>query len=64
MVNVIVFGQDQTNTVGIIQSLGLAGYKSLALLYGPKTGFVKSSRFCRGIISASDEQACIEKLLS
>lgn len=42
MKKVIVFGNDHTNSVGVIQSLGKAGYRSIGLVYGFKNDFVKS----------------------
>ena len=39
----VVFGNDHTNSVGVIQSLGKAGYKSIGLLFGGKSDFVISS---------------------
>lgn len=60
MNKVIVFGNDHTNSVGVIQSLGLAGFKSVALLFGRKTGYVVSSKFTDRIIVAKDAQSCIE----
>ena len=63
MKKVIVFGNDHTNSVGVIQSLGKAGYKSVGLLYGAKTDLVISSIYTSQIITARDPQACIDKLL-
>ncbi len=63
MNKVIVFGNDHTNNVGVIQSLGLAGIRSVGLLFGGKTDFVISSKFTDKIITAKDPQACVEKLL-
>ena len=63
MKKVIVFGNDHTNSVGVIQSLGKAGYKSIGLLYGVKTDLVISSKYTSSIITARDPQACIDKLL-
>lgn len=60
---VIVFGNDHTNSVGVIQSLGKAGYSSIGLLYGIKTDLVKSSKYTNCIISAANPQACIDRLL-
>lgn len=60
---IIVFGNDHTNTVGVIQSLGIAGYRSIGLLFGNKTGYVKSSKYTDAIITAKDAQTCIDKLL-
>ena len=61
---VIVFGNDHTNSVGVIQSLGKAGYKSIGLLFGNKSGLVASSKYTIEIITAVDAQSCIEKLLN
>lgn len=63
MKKVIVFGNDHTNSVGVIQSLGKAGYKSVGLLYGAKTDLVISSNYTSHVITARDPQACIDKLL-
>lgn len=63
MNSVIVFGNDHTNNVGVIQSLGLAGIRSVGLLFGTKTGFVTNSRYVDKVITAKDPQGCIEKLL-
>lgn len=60
---VIVFGNDHTNSVGVIQSLGKAGYKSIGLLFGTKSGFVSSSKYTIGVIAANNAQTCIDKLL-
>jgi len=60
---VIVFGNDHTNSVGVIQSLGKAGYNSIGLLFGNKSGFVSSSKYTIEIITAKDAQTCIDKLL-
>lgn len=59
----IVFGNDHTNSVGVIQSLGKAGYRSIGLVYGFKNDFVKSSNYVDYVISAKDAQECIEKLI-
>lgn len=61
--HIIVFGNDHTNTVGVIQSLGLAGYHSIGLLYGNKTGYVKCSKYVDRVITAKDAQSCIDSLL-
>ena len=60
----VVFGNDHTNSVGVIQSLGKAGYKSIGLLFGGKSDFVISSKYTSGIITAKDPQACIDKLFA
>lgn len=61
--DVIVFGNDHTNSVGVIQSLGQAGYKSIGLLFGDRSNFVSSSKYTKGVITAKGAQECIEKLL-
>ena len=63
MKKVIVFGNDHTNSVGVIQSLGKAGYESVGLLFGAKTDLVISSIYTSYIITAQDPQACVDKLL-
>ena len=63
MNKVIVFGNDHTNSVGIIQSLGRVGYKAIGLLFGDKTGFVKASKYTTEIISGREPQTCVDKLL-
>lgn len=63
MRRVIVFGNDHTNSVGIIQSLGRVGYKAVGLLFGDKTGYVKASKYTERIIVGRDPQTCIDKLL-
>ena len=60
---VIVFGNDHTNSVGVIQSLGLAGYSSIGLLFGDRTGYVLASKYTQRVISGSDPQTCIDELL-
>ena len=43
--------------------MGVVGYECIALVFGLKTGYVKSSKFTQEVISASSAQECIEKLL-
>lgn len=64
MKKVIVFGNDHTNSVGIIQSLGKVGFKSIALVWGINRGLVKLSKYTDKVISARDPQSCIDKLLN
>lgn len=63
MKEVIVFGNDHTNNVGVIQSLGIAGIRSVGLLFGSRTNLVVGSRFTNKIITAKDPQTCVDKLL-
>lgn len=61
---VIVFGNDHTNSVGVIQSLGKVGYRSIGLVYGFKNDFVKNSKYVDCVISAKDAQDCVDKLIN
>ena len=61
---VIVFGNDHTNCVGVVQSLSKAGFHSIGLLFGEETGLVKSSRYVERIITGGTPQKCIDNLLS
>lgn len=64
MKTAIVFGNDHTNSVGVIQSLGKAGYRSIGLVYGFKNDFVKNSRYVDCVITAKCAQKCIDKLIN
>ena len=64
MKQVIIFGNDHTNSIGLIHSMGIVGYECIALVFGLKTGFVKTSKFTKKVISASSAQDCIDNLLS
>lgn len=59
-----MYGNDHTNTVGVIQSLGKVGYRSIGLLFGNKSNIVISSRYVEKIITAPSPQECIERLLT
>lgn len=60
---VVVFGNDHTNTIGVIQSLGGRDFEIIALLFGDITGIVKSSKYVEKMISACDADACVGLLL-
>ena len=64
MSRIIVFGNDHTNTVGVIQSVARGGFEVDALLFGDITGFVKSSKFVRNIYASLDAESCVLKLLT
>ena len=59
---VYVFGNDHSNTVSVIQSLGRAGYYVTAILFGKRTGMVKSSRYTKDIISGNSAEDCIKRI--
>lgn len=60
---VVVFGNDHTNTVGVTQSLGVAGYYVINLLFGNRSDYVKSSRYSKFILWGENENDSIDKLL-
>ena len=63
MKEVIVLGNDHTNSLGIIQCLGKVGYHMIAFMWGNKTGLVQSSRYTKEIYSASSIQGCIDLMI-
>lgn len=58
----VVLGNDHTNSVGVIQTLGLAGYDVYAFVWGRNNGFVKSCHFTKGIVSGKNAEVCVLKL--
>lgn len=64
MKQVIVFGNDHTNTVGIVQALSEFFCSKIdTLLFGEITGYVRASNFTSRIFSACDASSCISLLL-
>ena len=63
MKKVIVLGNDHTNSLGIIQSLGKEGYYLIAFVWGVKTDMLRSSRYLKEIHSGNNIDACITKIL-
>lgn len=59
----IVFGSDCTNSLGIVQCLGMEGINVSALIFGTKTGLVESSRFARKVFYEEELERCIDVLL-
>ena len=64
MERVIVLGHDHTNTLGVIQAMGLDGYYVIACVWGKKTGLVASSRFTKEIITGSSPNECVDLLIT
>ena len=62
MKKVIVLGNDHTNSLGIIQSLGKEGYYMIAFVWGVKTDMLKSSRYLKEIYSGKNIDACVAKI--
>lgn len=59
----IVFGNDHKNPLGVVQSLGQAGVKSIAVCWGPHTGTLESSKYCKKIYFGKTAEDCIPILL-
>lgn len=62
MNNIVVLGNDHTNTLGLIQSLGGLGYSVYAAVWGLKTGIVKSSKYLKDLITGSSPENCIQAI--
>lgn len=60
----IVLGNDHTNSLGVVQSLGLEGFYVIAFVWGLKTGLLLSSRFTKELHSAANAQGCIDSMLN
>lgn len=60
---VVVFGNDHTNSLGVVQSLGIDGFHVVAFVWGVKTGLLRSSRYTKNLFFAEDAQGCIDKML-
>lgn len=59
----IVLGNDHTNTLGVVQCLGIEGYVTDAYLWGNRTGLVSSSKYINNVFHCDNPQDCIEQLL-
>lgn len=62
MNNIVVLGNDHTNTLGLIQSLGGLGYSIYAAVWGLKTGIVKSSKYLEELITGNSPGNCIQAI--
>jgi len=60
---IIILGNDHTNTLGLVQTLGRDGYYVIAVVWGAKRGYVKNSRYCRECYSSHTPQDCVELIL-
>lgn len=56
---VIVFGNDHTNTTGIVQCLGREGFNVSVAVWGLKNGIVSSSNYVDQFLSAASPDECI-----
>ncbi|MGM9814788.1 MAG: ATP-grasp domain-containing protein [Candidatus Aphodosoma sp.] len=63
MNRVIILGNDHTNSLGLVQTLGKSGFQVYAYVWGTKTGFVASSKYATKVIGAQSIQGCIDLML-
>lgn len=64
MRKVIILGNDHTNTLGIVQTLGREGFETASYVWGVITNLVKSSRYATEVYSARDCAACVERIIN
>lgn len=62
MKKVIVLGNDHTNSLGIIQSLGKEGYYMIAFVWGVKTDMLRCSRYLKEIHTGKNIEECVAKI--
>lgn len=63
MTKIIILGNDHTNTLGLVQTLGREGYYMIACMWGIKTNLVESSKYCNEIYTGKTPQDCIERII-
>lgn len=59
----IVLGNDHTNSIGLIHSLGRCGVYTIVVVWGRKTGMVPSSKYVSEFYSAATPQACMDLII-
>lgn len=60
---VIILGNDHTNSLGVVQSLGSVGYYTIIFVWGSKSGLIKSSKYAKEVYGSKDVQACIDLMI-
>ena len=60
---VVVLGNDHTNSLGIVQSMGKAGYEVLPFVWGVKSGMLRHSRYVKQLYTAKNAQACVDLMI-
>lgn len=62
---IIILGNDHSNTLGLIQSIGKSGYNVYAAVWGVKTGLCIASKYLkrRNLIGGGNADDCIYKLV-
>jgi len=59
----IILGNDHTNSIGLIHSLGRNGVYTIAVVWGRKTGIVIASNYVSEFYSASTPQDCMQLII-
>ncbi len=59
----IILGNDHTNSLGIAQCMGRAGYEIVSFVWGVKSGLLRHSRYVKQIYSANSAKGCVEMML-
>lgn len=59
----IILGNDHTNSIGLIHSLGRCGIYTIVVVWGRKTGMVPSSRFVSEFYHAASPEACMDLII-
>jgi predicted ATP-grasp superfamily ATP-dependent carboligase len=59
----IILGNDHTNSIGLIHSLGRCGVYTIVVVWGRKTGMVPASKYVSEFYSAASPQACMDLII-
>lgn len=60
---VVILGNDHTNTLGLVQSMGPVGFQTFVYAWGVRTGIVKSSKYLTRFTGLKDVEACIQAIV-
>ena len=63
MKKVIVLGNDHTNSLGVVQTLGESGYDVYPFVWGEKTGLLASSIFSKKVYGCHSIEDCINQMI-
>lgn len=59
----IILGNDHTNSIGLIHSLGRCGVYTIVVVWGRKTGMVPASKYVSEFYGAATPQACLDLIV-
>ena len=57
---IAILGNDHTNTLGLVQAVGIEGHEPYAFMWGLNTGIVKSSKYIKTTFSSHDADGCVQ----